>query len=484
MPWKIKEQDGQFCVIKEGETDPLKCYSDKGKAEDYLKALYANAKDMSWIVTHFSELEETSIDERLKALNNAFYAITTPSPNPRDFWIKESYDDYVLITNGKDVYKVGYKLEGGVVTFDPAEDWKLQKFADAGMGLAVYTELQGTTGVFDGLAASHDVAFVAMSGEELFIEADDLETYMQNGSAVIESTRTSSGDVIGLPIDLVGHDHKGGAGWVKGFELDKVRNIVRFLVEWTEEGANLIKSNMRRFFSPTVDPINKVILGGSLTNWPATRNSMGQLLLQPIELSQTMKGLNMPTIEELLARLEALENKSKPPAKPTPPSSEGETAPEEIGLELEQLLEQDDQIDQLGELAQARAKEMARVSARKSHVVEFVSKVVGGTSDHPVGLPIHARELTKLLLSLPEKQSLAVERLLGKVWDSAIDFSEHGVATGNEFNLRKAVPKEYAELLRSWVAAGNTARSFFEINPEAGSADEYNLSAYIVKEKV
>ena len=41
-----------------------------------------------------------------------------------------------------------------------------------------------------------------------------------------------------------------------------------------------------RFFSSTIDLGRMTILGGSLTNWPATRDvKSGRTLLRPIELS-------------------------------------------------------------------------------------------------------------------------------------------------------------------------------------------------------
>jgi hypothetical protein len=490
MPWKIKEKDGKYCVVKksapEGEAEVLKCYTDKEDAVKYLRALYANAEESMSIKV--SNLEAPSLTERIQKIQEAFHQPTQDAIPVRNYYIKEIYDAYVLVTDGTSTYKVGYTMgEDGVVNFVDSSEWKKQKMVDASISYFVFTELQGIPGVFDGLAASHDISFTSMSGEELFIEPADLEEYIQNGQAVIESTRTSTGDIIGLPIDMNGHDHKGGAGWIQGFELDKARNIVKFIVDWTEEGADLIKRNLRRFFSPTVDPINKIILGGSLTNWPATRNSMGQLLLAPIELSQGMKGIDMPpTLEELMARLDEQQkelNALKALRKPAPaaPDAEELSETEEVSLEISNLLQDDDAVDQLGQLAQEKAKEIIRVAHRKSHVVEFVSKVVGGTPDHPVGLPIAARELTKILLSLPEKQSLAVERLLAKVWDSALDFSEHGIATGDQFNLRKPVPAPYNTLLSQWVGSGKSAKSFFEVNPEAGNAEDYNLSMYTQK---
>jgi hypothetical protein len=47
MPWEIKEANGQFCVHKKGEEKPLKCYRVKGKAEAYMRALYAHEPNAS-----------------------------------------------------------------------------------------------------------------------------------------------------------------------------------------------------------------------------------------------------------------------------------------------------------------------------------------------------------------------------------------------------------------------------------------------------
>lgn len=45
MPYSIREVDGKYCVYKEDEQ--LKCYDDKGEAQDYLAALEANVDDAS-----------------------------------------------------------------------------------------------------------------------------------------------------------------------------------------------------------------------------------------------------------------------------------------------------------------------------------------------------------------------------------------------------------------------------------------------------
>lgn len=46
MPYEIREEGGRYCVYKKGG-EKKKCYKDRGKAEDYMKALYAAEDDDS-----------------------------------------------------------------------------------------------------------------------------------------------------------------------------------------------------------------------------------------------------------------------------------------------------------------------------------------------------------------------------------------------------------------------------------------------------
>lgn len=45
MPYEVKLKDGEFCVFKEGSTEPMKCYPTEDEAKDYMAALYANVSD-------------------------------------------------------------------------------------------------------------------------------------------------------------------------------------------------------------------------------------------------------------------------------------------------------------------------------------------------------------------------------------------------------------------------------------------------------
>lgn len=135
--------------------------------------------------------------------------------------------------------------------------------------------------IFDAVVSG---SFVDMLGRKVTFKKSDLAAYVKNTMAAIEATTTESGEIVGLPIDARGHEKGDGAGWIVEAKLEDGK--VRLLPKWTEIGQELIQKGIRRFFSPTVDTENKVILGGTLTNWPATRDKKGKILLRPIELER------------------------------------------------------------------------------------------------------------------------------------------------------------------------------------------------------
>jgi hypothetical protein len=150
---------------------------------------------------------------------------------------------------------------------------------------------------FDGMAAGE---FTDMYGRKVKFKKEDLPAYVANTKAVLASTADASGAIVGLPIDGMNHDHQLAAGWVVDVELGAGGNVIEFTPRWTDWGMELIAGDVMRFFSPTVDLSNKTIMGGSLTNWPATRDEKtGKILLRPVELSA---GLFEMTEESLIER--------------------------------------------------------------------------------------------------------------------------------------------------------------------------------------
>jgi len=347
-----------------------------------------------------------------------------------------------------------------------------------------FTELAASHKAIDGMAANDEDPYISMRGEEVYIRSNELAAYLENTLAVIESTKTESGEIVGLPIDLEGHNHKGGAGWIVGLELDIARKVVRFLVNWTEKGIELIKGNLSRFFSPSVDTENKIILGGSLTNWPASRNAKGQILLRPVELSQSIKEIDMEkTLLEMLADLpgkvaEAVRGGKEEKLPPTPPTTDLET---EISPQPKELLRTPEGIEELGKQAQELAKGAIHLEKRKMHTVQFASQLAGGTAEHPVGLKVRPNEIVALLLSLPEPQALAVEKILAGALDGAVNFSMRGL-DGSGFIQKPELPKEVKGYLKTWVDAGKPIGEFFQINLELGNPEDYNLTEFTRKE--
>jgi hypothetical protein len=320
-------------------------------------------------------------------------------------------------------------------------------------------------------------------GRKLSVKPEDLPVYVENTKSVLESTRDSAGNIVGLPIDLRNHDHQGGAAWLVGLELDKARNVIQFVLNWTEAGIKLVQENISRYFSPSFDDVNKIILGGSLTNWPASVNKRGEMLLRPVELSKSLtiqENKNM-TVEPIVPEkglMDFLKDLPKQIAEAMNPKKPETQVSELSNATITQLLQTPEAIAELGKQAEAKAAEMARASLRQKHVVEFASTVVGGTPSRPIGLGVRSDEIVELLLSLPEKQSLAVEKLLGKFLDSVISFAELGYG-GDGFVKKPHLPAEYREAMQIWVDGGKPVAEFFrDVMPELGKAEDFNLAEF------
>lgn len=338
----------------------------------------------------------------------------------------------------------------------------------------------------DGMAAG---TFTSMWGDEITFLPEELSEYVRNTKRVLSSTKDSNGSVVGLPIDQDAHDHIGGAGWIIGMEVDEARGVIRFLVNWTEIGLELISKNIRRFFSPSVDIVNKVILGGSLTNYPASRNSKGQIMLRPIELSQSIKELDMPTILEQFKTMldEALGKGATPlptPLPATPPSTPPDpNAPVDlsnvVNPSLQSLYQDSDQVDQMDERVQEAVRQRVNVEMRKKHTQDFAAELVGGTKVKPYGFAIKSKDLIAWMLSLSDAQAKFAEKLLLEMRSKAIDFAEHGFDNNEGFMQLPPLDEKIANFAREWMKIeGNTIEGFFKANPELGGIDKFNVKEF------
>jgi HK97 family phage major capsid protein len=114
MPYEIKEKDGKYCVHKEGEAEPMKCYESKQEAEDYQRALYTNA-DKS-----LDDTSSVSFGEAVKSLDNGriggYLVRFTSADNPDltgDFFSKDTDFDTEFPTQKSAYYNHGMDAKIG-----------------------------------------------------------------------------------------------------------------------------------------------------------------------------------------------------------------------------------------------------------------------------------------------------------------------------------------------------------------------------------
>jgi 2'-5' RNA ligase len=358
---------------------------------------------------------------------------------------------------------------------------------------------------FDAMASG---TFTDMYGRSIKIEAKDLPEFVANTQAAIQAARTESGELVGLPIDAHGHDKGDGAGWIVGVEMEGEK--IRFLPKWTKIGRELIGDGIRRFFSATVDVARKVVLGGTLTNWPATRDKAGKVMLRPIELSifspaavanpapimeddmtkEEIVALVGDTIKSVLSvQLPAMLAQHAPP--PVPSGNGNGTGSAQLDSELIDALG-------LGEMSAAaqerihslvgqqvaaaqKAAEMAfqrkLVEANRKRVVaEFSSRVTGGSDEAPRGLPVDSDKLSEAVLKLPaEQQKFWMELCEAVVKDGLIQFTE----LGHGRKLTGVVPLP-ADIARELDAGELTLADLSNpiIAPALGDLDQYDLSRW------
>lgn len=367
-----------------------------------------------------------------------------------------------------------------------------------------FVELEALKGgkPFDGFSVGE---FVDMYGRAVKVTASELPTFLKNTLAALESTRGESGELAGLPIDAKNHDKGDGAGYIVGVELQG--NLLRMTPAWTEIGLDIIGKKIRRWFSATVDLANKVIVGGTLTNYPATRNKNGQIMLRPIELSQDLLQVETQvtaeitpvpdkpkqhgekimlelTEQELSAKIaEGVAAALAAQPKPEPVTTQVDLAQfvEAFGLDTEGAEKQS--ITHLHELARLvkeqetiRWKNILAEQARENRYTELATKVTGGTTEYPRALPVTADNLKAALLKLPTEQAGFWMNLCETIVKSGLtEFSELG--HGKKVTGTNALPADIAAQLDSG-ALTLTDLSSPILAPALGDLAAYDLSKW------
>jgi len=333
---------------------------------------------------------------------------------------------------------------------------------------------------FDGMSVGE---FTDMWGSEVEIKDGDLDAYVENTVNAIRATITESGELVGLPIDSRNHDRGDAAGWIT--DVRRMGTKIQFLPKWTKIGVDLISNGIMRFFSATFNLKQKVIVGGTLTNWPATRNEKEQILLKPIELASgfvtfaevdaapadepkelhtTHEELPMENFEELAAQvkddvLAELTNLKVDEGQLNATVEAVAKKFEEINLQTAELIEQQVELRLQAQLAERK---------KKAEVAEFCAKMDK--------LPIQSDELETFMLSLTDEQREAAENFFGRISESGLtDFREHG--HGRELGGKEPLPAGVESVLKGHLERGGKLAEFFAY-AGIGEMDKYDLSAY------
>lgn len=373
---------------------------------------------------------------------------------------------------------------------------------------AIFVDLSmmGDAKTFDGMAAG---SFTDMWGRDTVFDAVELPVYVANTKRALESTRDSSGQIVGFPVDAMNHNGAEAAGWIVDVNLADGRNVIEFTPRWNDLGRDAIGRDVMRFFSPTIDVNQKVIIGGSLTNWPATRSASHDILLRPVELSaqiSTFAGredsplllgnILKSAVAELKTVLSGLVRPANQTAKEGDPMTEDEgtttttetpEVPAVVTMSVPTIpavvdLSSPDVIALINERAEARATALLAEKEQKARIAQLAIRLTGGTAEKPVGLSVGHDRIAAFLSNLPAELLPEAEAILLSAAESApIPFEEIGhsrVMQGTQ-----QLPESIKPALVGWLARGLSLEDFFTANSvELGAMSDYDLTQFINKE--
>jgi len=348
---------------------------------------------------------------------------------------------------------------------------------------------------FDGMAAGR---FVDMWGRETVFLPEELPDYVRNTRLALASTMDASGQIVGFPIDTMNHNSQEAAGWIVDVAQAEGRDVIEFTPRWNDLGRGAIGSDVMRFFSPTIDIEAKVIIGGSLTNWPATRNANHQILLRPVELSSQMQtyaeapvGILEGLINKLQTMLSGLGKPEVIPAVPPQSDAQGDTtmpaelavsttpAPEFVTPVVAVDLSSPDIQLAINQRAEERAAVILAERQHAENITTLAARLIGGTPEQPQGLPIAHDALVSFLGKLPaDLYPEAADILTAAATRSPLSFAELGHSRVQQGTAQ--LPDNIKPLLKAWIEQGLSKEDFFKANAvELGAMEDYNLTEFI-----
>jgi phage I-like protein len=281
-----------------------------------------------------------------------------------------------------------------------------------------------------------------------------------------------------LPIDIEHHSDEGAVGWIK--EIFIQGQSLFAIVEWTEEGIELVRSKKYRFFSPEFadiyeDPasgvkFDDVLIGGGITNRPFFQE-LEEIVLNESTVDVYKKFSNEKggeikmTKEELMAKLkenpdykpengvevsaELMEEAKKALADEAKANTEDKEGGEDKGNETKQTNEKgvksvtmsENQFKAMEKAAQEGIKAMNEI--RRMHIEKEVNDFVFSESNKDgVLLPKSADMVRNFIFSLNDSQKAKFTEILKSLPKINV-FGERGADTHEETQVFEDV---YSEL--------------------------------------
>lgn len=265
-----------------------------------------------------------------------------------------------------------------------------------------------------------------------------------------------------VPFDI-DHRREEAAGWVAYLYRDA--DLLYAVPRWNELGRSHVGEAIYRYLSATIVPseAGPYLYSISLTNFPAVKG------LQPLMLSESAAGL-----------------RGKEP--------ENEVATEEGEMEREievQLVEFKAETLALLAALEDRMNEMLVALEQRVNELGDELRAEMGALDAKLRAEMNmpGTELTASIRG--EVQVVALKELRSAWRQFRAEIHEHGAAAYLESGTAAPqgtaagnpavtkLPAEYAPLLRTWIAKGDTLEEWFALNQDAvGDMGQYDLSEF------
>ena len=306
-------------------------------------------------------------------------------------------------------------------------------------------------------------AFVDMNGLDVLIQESDIETYVANSNAALQAEQ--------IPVEI-GHPYDAGApaaAWYTKFYSEMVDGILWACaeIELTALGTQALTDKLYKYFSGNLDLGLKKIVGGGFVNRPAVS---GQQPIGALSAYLTPRATDLapnPTTE-------GGDNKPMDEQQTQMQAQLAEAIEKARAEERAALVQQ--QADFEAQLAAARADERARVLAEQKRAQD-IRELAGALTSGPRALWHKPADLEALLGKLTDEDRALVGDLLKEIQTKGlVDLGEHGTAQGNA--ALAALPGFAQRALGAWMEKDGTIAEFFAVNPELGTADQYDLTAF------